>query len=241
MPEDTAKKPQAPATPAVGMRKRQQIASSNKAMFLWVAGASVLVAFAVVISIFLLKQIVFTEKVLIEKNNTIGTLDKNLTAASELDKNVNKLRADKNLTLSRSSASSNNLDVVIDAMPYAADDVALGSSLQTALLTGASIESLNVEAVNGDTGTSDTGTGIDTSNIEQVGNAQPLAFSFKATGSSEQLEDIFDKLNRSIRPIYIVSLQLESAGADNLTATVQAVTFYQPQKTVELNEKVIKP
>jgi hypothetical protein len=236
MAED--KTPQRPAAPAIGVRKRQQIASSNKAMFLWVAGASVLVAFALVISIFLAKQIIFTEKVLIEKNNTIGTLDKNLQTADALDKNVKKLRADKNLTLARSSASDNNLDVIIDAMPYAADEVALGSSLQTALLTGASIESLTVESTNADAAT--TG-GTDTSFLEQVGTAQPIVFSFKATGTSEQLQDVLDRFNRSIRPINILSLQLESAGANNLTATVQAVTYYQPKKTVELTEKVVKP
>lgn len=228
---------QRPAAPAIGVRKRQQIASSNKAMFLWVAGASVLVAFALVISIFLAKQIIFTEKVLIEKNNTIGTLDKNLETASALDKNVKKLRADKNLTLARSSASDNNLDVIIDAMPYAADEVALGSSLQSALLTGASIESLTVESTNTDTVTG----GTDTSFLDQVGTAQPIIFSFKATGTSEQLENVLDRFNRSIRPINILSLQLESAGANNLTATVQAVTYYQPKKTVELTEKVVKP
>lgn len=231
------KTPQRPQAPAIGVRKRQQIASSNKAMFLWVAGASVLVAFALVISIFLAKQIIFTEKVLIEKNNTIGTLDQNLQTADALDKNVKKLRADKNLTLARSSASDNNLDVIIDAMPYAADEVALGSSLQTALLTGASIESLTVESTDVDT----TSGGTDTSFLEQIGTAQPIVFSFKATGTSEQLQDVLDRFNRSIRPINILSLQLESAGANNLTATVQAVTYYQPKKTVELTEKVVKP
>ncbi|MDO8336362.1 MAG: hypothetical protein Q7T74_06300, partial [Candidatus Saccharibacteria bacterium] len=201
--------------------------------------ASVLVAFAVVVSVFLAKQIIFTEKVLIEKNNTIGTLEQNLKTSSELDKNVKKLRADKNLTSVRSSASDNNLDVVIDAMPYKADDVALGSSLQTALLTSATIESLSVESTDSaaESGSSST----DTSALEQVGDAQPVVFSFKATGTSEQLEDILDRLNRSIRPIHVISLQLESAGANNLTATVQAVTYYQPQKTVELKEKVVKP
>src|SRR3990167_5974339 len=104
-------------SPEVGLRKRQQIASSNKAMFVWVAGASVLVAFAIVISIFLVKQIIFTERVLVEKGKTVQTLSDNLKAADDLDKSVKKLRADKKLTVLRSSSSDNNLDVVIDAMP----------------------------------------------------------------------------------------------------------------------------
>lgn len=238
MPDEPAKTQAPAAAPVVGVRKRQQIASSNKVMFLWVAGASVLVAFALVVSVFLIKQIVFAEKVLIEKSNTIGVLDDNIEVSAALNKNVNKLRADRNLALVRSSASDNNLDVVIDAMPYAADEVALGSSLQNVLLTGASIESIDVQPVDG--GSSDTSV-VDTSSIEQVGDSQSIIFSFKATGSSEQLQDILDRLNKSIRPINVISLQLESAGANNMTMSVQAATFYQPQKTVELSEKVVKP
>ncbi len=226
------------ATPGVGMRKRQQIASSNKTMFIWVAAASVLVAFAIVISIFLVKQIIFVERVLIEKNKTIGTLDENLKTANALDTNVKKLRADKNLTLARSGASDNNLDVIIDAMPYAADDVALGSSLQSVLLTGASIESLTIETTNSDTVSESS---VNLVGLAQVGDAQPMVFSFKATGSGDQLKAILDRLNRSIRPINITSIQVEAAGADNLTATIQAVTYYQPLKTVELTSKVVKP
>lgn len=228
-----------PAAPSVGMRKRQQIASSNKTMFMWVAGASVIVAFALVGSIFLVKQIVFTEKILMEKGKTVSNLNENIQAAGELDKAVNNLRANDNLAAARSSASSNNLDVVIDAMPYAADPVSLGSSLQTALLTGISIQSLSVDTPSADGST--VGASTNTSTLQTVGTAQPITFSFKATGSSDQLKDLFDRLDRSIRPIQIMSLQLESAGQGKLTATVQAATFYQPQKKLELQQKVVKP
>lgn len=233
-----AKSTQGPSSPAVGVRKRQQIASSNKTMFLWVAGASVIVAFAIVVSIFLVKQIVFTEKILMEKNKTVGTLDKNIETAAILNKNVKKLRADKNLTLVRSSASDNNLDVIIDAMPYATDNVSLGSSLQTVLLTGISIDAMSVDLSNSDS-TSTSGTSINA--IETVGNSKFMTFSFKVTGSSEQLQGLLVRLNRSIRPIKIVSLQLESAGPSKLTATVQAATYYQPKKTLDLQQKVVKP
>lgn len=229
--------PQRPSSPGVGVRKRQQIASGNKTMFLWVAGASVIVAFAIVVSIFMIKQIVFTEKILIEKNKTVSTLEKNAETADALDKNVKNLRADKNLTLVRSSASDNNLDVIIDAMPYATDNVAFGSSLQTVLLTGISIDAMSVDPSNSSTSTS----GVDTGAVETVGDSRPMTFSFKVTGSSGQLQELLSRLNRSIRPIKIVSLQLESAGPGKLTATVQAATYYQPKKTLDLQQKVVKP
>ena len=49
------------------IHKRQQIEQSSRVMFLWVAGASVIVGFALVISWFLVQQIIFKERVLGEK------------------------------------------------------------------------------------------------------------------------------------------------------------------------------
>lgn len=220
---------------AVGLRKRQQIAASNKTMFLWVAGASVVVAFAIVISIFLVKQIMFSEKILIEKRETVSTLEKNIKSAKELDKNVNKLRANKNLSQLRNKASSNSLDVIIDALPYRADKAALGASLQKVLLTDASIDALDIES---EEGASSDLTAVQT---EQVGTSEPMTFTFKVTGGVDQIKAVLDKLNKSIRPIVITSFQVESAGGNNLTASIQASTYYQPARQFELTEKVIKP
>lgn len=234
---DTPTPPPTQQTSGIGLRKRQQIASSNKAMFIWVACASVLVAFSLVISIFLVKQILFTETVLMEKGKTVQTLKTNIETADDLDKAIKKLRANKNLTAARSSASDNNLDVVIDALPYAEDSVALGASLQKTLLTDISLEALAPQDANS---TTTSGT-IDLTSIEGAGDALPIGFTFKVTGTSDQLEKLFERFNRSIRPMRIVSLQLESAGSGKLTASVEAVTFYQPKKDIKLGEKVVKP
>ena len=59
------------------LRKRTQISKANRTMFLWIAGASALVGFAVVTSIFLGQQLLFNEKVLLEKNKTVSTLNAN--------------------------------------------------------------------------------------------------------------------------------------------------------------------
>ncbi len=177
------------ATPEAGLRKRQQIASSNKAMFIWVAGASVLVAFSLVISIFIVKQIIFTERILMEKGKTTQTLRDNINTADDLDKSVKELRANEKLTSARTISSDNNLDVVIDAMPYDADAEAMGASLQRSLFADTSIESLTVNSPDDETISSSS---IDTSLIETYGDALPITFSFKAVGTSDQLKTLFD-------------------------------------------------
>ena len=62
----------------VTIRKRQQIDSSKKAMFAFVAGAAFIAGIALVVSLFLVRQIVFHTKVLATKQDTITALDKNL-------------------------------------------------------------------------------------------------------------------------------------------------------------------
>jgi hypothetical protein len=77
--------------------------------------------------------------------------------------------------------------------------------------------------------------------IQSVGSTLPITFTFKISGSDNELKALLARLDSSIRPIKIVNLKLESAGPNKINATVQAVTYYQPEKTFELGEKTIKP
>ena len=62
----------------VAIRKRQQIDSSKKTMFFFVAGAAFLAGVALVVSIFLIQQIIFHSKVIATKNGTVSTFHSNI-------------------------------------------------------------------------------------------------------------------------------------------------------------------
>lgn len=222
------------ATPKGGMKKRQQIDHSSRTMFLWVAGASVIVAFALVAAIFIFQNIVFKEKVLSAKNETASKLSQNIETAKELNQEIKLLQGNRTLgQISSSTEKTNNLDKIFAALPYDNDEIAVGSSLESTLLTGLNIENLSVgEQIS----VTETVAPIESSTT----NAQPISFGFKASGTEEQLKELFMKLNRSIRPITINSLQLEPAGDNRLSATVSASTFYQSPTKFELTKKVIK-
>jgi len=223
----------------VGMRKRQQIATISRTMFLWVAGASIVVAFAGVGSIFLTKQLLFNQKIIVEKSKTADTLKKNIDNAKTLNSAVNQLRADRNLSrVPASTATSNNLDKILDALPYEGDYVGLGSSLQSTLLSGIAIDSLTVDATAGNELST---SGVDLSTVEIVGDAQPITFTFKVSGSDAELKTLLGRLDKSIRPIKILNMKLEAAGPNKLDATIQALTYYQPKKVFQLQEETIKP
>ena len=100
----------------VAVRKRQQIDSSRKTMFVFVAGAAFLAGIALVISIFLIQQIVFHSKVIIEKQSTIFRLDKNLESVDELKKNVRVLETNSALNSVKANSENSALQTVLDAL-----------------------------------------------------------------------------------------------------------------------------
>src|SRR5690606_18724144 len=119
-------------TPA--FRKRQQIANTNKTMLIWVAAASALVAVAMVVSYFLLKQLTFNEKVLAEKSATIGTLRNNTEVAPKLQDNIRVLGTNSALESVKSDPEDSALQAVLDALPADANSLAFGASLQRLLI-----------------------------------------------------------------------------------------------------------
>lgn len=223
------------------IRKRTQIAKANRTMFIWVAGVSVIVGVGLVISIFLLQKMIFNEKILAEKNKTIATLTKNNDNISELESQIRVLDSNAALISSKAKSDDQAIQVILDALPSDANSLALGASLQNELLaniSGLTIESLQVDPVIGVESLSpDTVVNASSSS----GSEQPqISFRFTVNGSEGALKEVLTRLERSIRAIDIISLRIESQGTSRLLS-VRARAFYEPARTVELVDKVIKP
>ena len=128
----------------VAIRKRTQVAMTNKFMFIWVAVASVLFGFALVASIFLAQMSFYNEKVLAEKQKTITNLDNNKKAVTDLESNVRILDTNQLLMSLKSQPDDRAVQVILDALPSDANSSALGASVQNKLLSG--IEGLSLLA-----------------------------------------------------------------------------------------------
>jgi len=220
-------------------RKRSQISKANKTMFLWIAGASALVGFAVVASIFLGQKLLFNEKQLAVKNETISTLTANNAAIAELQTQVRVLDTNVSLTKARAKDTDKAIQTILDALPDDANSLALGASLQTKLLAGIpglTIDSLQVDPVDGvetlSSGAVESGTA--------VANATQITFRFSVSGTQDALRQALTNLERSIRTIDITSLQIENQGSTQ-KMTVEARAFYEPTKHVVLHDKVVTP
>lgn len=224
---------------AVAIRKRTQIAQASRTMFIWIAIASALVGTALVVSFFLFQKLSYNEKVLGAKQETVSTLDHNLSVVDELKADVQALDANSALLSARANPTDSALQVVLDALPSDANSLALGASLQNRLLANIegpySLESLQVTPVDGIESLNNSGM-VDASAPTGAGNQ--IAFSFAVKGGQDQLRQVLQNLERSIRTIVVTHLTVETQ-SDGLTLSVEGHAFYEPAKSIELKEKTV--
>ncbi len=219
-----------------GLKKRQQIQSANKSVFLWVTVAAVLVTISLVLSQFLFKEFMFKNRIIGKMMNTNATLDRNIKNYVPLKQEVSKLMANPELAALKVEPTDIALQPIIDAMPTVDDRVALATSLQQAVLakSGVTIESLS-------TNTFTNGGGMATSVKNTASStATEVPFVVRVSGSYDQLKKCFEDMHRSIRPISIQKIVLSGNGT-KLMADIEAVTYYASPKTTALTEEAVKP
>lgn len=224
----------------VTIRKRSQIAKANRTMFIWIAAVSVVIGACGVVGYFLAKEVVYDAKVISEKQKTLSTLRKNNDAVDELKSSIRVLDTNEALASAKSSEEDRALQVILDALPSEANSLAFGASLQNKLLAGIpglSIESMQVEPVAGVEVIegSDTVVSNETDTTEE-GSA--INFQFVVKGDQAVLKQVLSNLERSIRVIQVSSMQISTL-ADGQTLSVSGRAFYEPKKTVELQDKVV--
>lgn len=217
-----------------GVKKRQQIHKANKAVFIWVAIAGVVVAVALVLAQFLVAQFLFNGKIINAQRQTNETLVKNVEQYSPLRTEVSKLIANQRLTSLRVSQDDNALQVVIDAMPTTGDTLGLAASLQQVIFNRSGIK---MEQLSFGEGVSDP---LAASKSSEKEGLNEILFTAKFVGTYDQLKKLFEDMQLSIRPISITSLKM-SGESGNMTAEIQAKTYYAKPPTTDLKKEPIKP
>lgn len=214
--------------------KRKAIADSNKTMFLWVTGMSVVVGMCVVVMIFLGQQIMFKMKVVSELTTTVNDINYNNDHADELLENIRVLSTNSALTNLKANGSESALQVPLDALPADRNTLALGASLQEVLLTG--VDGLKIEsiAIDSDSGATVEGDGADASTT-----TIPISIQLSA-GSASTIKDALSRLERSIRIIDVDGFVLERSDTQ-YEATITAHAYYEPAQELKLQTKTIMP
>ncbi len=207
------------------VRKKQKIQDSNRAMFLWVAGASVVVGFAAVACWFLWQQTDFKLKVIAEKESTANILRANNKAIGTLRDDIRVLQTNSALAAAQTADDENAVQVVLDALPADANSLALGASLQKKLLAGIAgleVDSLTVDPVDGT---------IDTSN--------QISFTLTvSSGDANDLQELLSRFEHSIRVIDIDNMKVDRS-SEGYTLSLTAHAYYEPAKNIELTDKKV--
>jgi len=209
-------------------KKHSLISKNNTRMFVVLAIAGITLSFALVSSITLVKRMNYQAKVINARTKVQKQLKVNIAAVDSL------LAAYKNFDEAAESVigtADSNSKIVLDALPSKYDYPALTTSLEKLLVTG---------------GFSDISiTGADNEATAEQNSTTPapieIPFTITAKGTYANLQALINSLRVSIRPFKIMQLDITASSAgDSTNFTISAVTFYQPEKNLEIPLKEVK-
>lgn len=213
--------------------KHLQIDKSNATMITLIAIASFIGIFSIVASKALLSQRSYQSRVIAAKKQALEQLKKNNEAAEQLRNSYQAFASpDKNIIGGtkdgKGDKDGDNARIVLDALPSKYDFPALAASIQKLLTSN----SYTLDSING--------TDDELNQADNKDSSQPIEIPFQVSVSGNYLavQDMINTLQRSIRPIEV--LQLNITGGSTLTVTISAKTYYQPEQKVEVQTKVVK-
>lgn len=216
--------------------KRLAITKANAQMVGVVAAASFITVFCLIAARTVWSQTRYQARVTSATEKAHQQLQKNLTAFDKLVISYNAFQSAGTNIIGGNPAGSgandgDNAKIILDALPSTYDFPALTSSLEKILTAG----NFNVSSI----------TGTDDQLAQQKNTSSPtpqpvgMPFSFTVTNTDyTAIQQLITVLQQSIRPIQIDSLTL-SGGANDMTLTVNAHTYYQPGKSLDITQKVV--
>lgn len=221
----------------VALRKRQQIDSSKRIMFGVVAIVGFVAGVSLVVSYFLIMQIIYQGKILTIKSDTIDTIKSNIKTVDDLKDNLRVLETNEALKQAKSKEDSSALQVILDALPSEPNADALGSSLQDKIVGGVSGLKLTNLSI------SDPTALLSIPSQVVVGGAQStpsIEFGMTVSGSPDSLKALLARMEKSIRVFDIKALEVSASGG-GLEMKISGKAYYDPTYVVKLETITFKP
>lgn len=210
--------------------KRSLITKANQTMVTATSVAAFLVIFALVASNTLFSQMLYQNRVISAKKTAKSQLVTDLSARDSLVSSYKTFVSPTTNLIGGDSSSSDNAQLVLDALPSQYDFPALATTLEK-LLTSDNLQILSI------TGTDEELTQQSTSSGSS--SPIPMPFQFEVSGSYQSIQSMIASFESSIRPFQIQTIQL--AGTESaMTATISAQTFYQPAVSLKIGSEVVK-
>ncbi len=222
---------------AIISTKRIAISKANAQMVIAVAVASFLSVFCLVASQAVLSQNNYQARVIAKKETAHKQLKQNIDAYSNLAsayRSFNKTSTNVigGNTTGTADNDGTNTKIILDALPRNYDFPALTSSIEKILTDN----HFNIGSITGTDDQLNQQTNVVSPNPQPV----PVPFVFSVNNASYALvQQLITKLQQSIRPIQVDSINL-SGGATDMSLTVNAHTYFQPSKNLSITKEAVK-
>lgn len=198
--------------------------------------AAFVVVFAAVASKTLISQASYQNRVISAKKEALAILEADLDARDTLVASYRTFVATPQNVLGGNPEGSGDQDgdnakITLDALPSKYDFPALATSLEKLI----SSQGLQIMGISG------TDEEITQAANQTEGKPQPIAMPFQVQvgGSYESIQSLVDVFRRSIRPFQIQKIEI-SGDEGSMTATIDAKTFYQPEKSLNIRSEVVR-
>lgn len=216
--------------------KRLLIDKTNSRIVIYTSIAAFMVVFTLVSSNTLIHQATYQNRVIAAKKQAVSQLKTDVQSTSNLvtaykafvSTPQNVIGGDPNGT---GPKDGDNAKVVLDALPSKYDFPALATSLEK-LLTSQNVQ---IQSISG------TDDEVAQSGGDSSGNPQPVPMPFQVSvsGDYQSIQNLIGVFNSSIRPFQVQTM-LISGNESNMTLTMTAQTYYQPEKVFNVSTKVVK-
>jgi len=215
-------------------QKRTQVDKANTRMVITVGIAAFIVVFSLVASHALWARMSHQAQVISEKEKARNQLEVNIETVDELQVAYKAFTETNDNVIGgnpqgQGDRDGNNAKIVLDALPSKYDFPGLTTSLEKVIKA-------NGSDINSISGTDDE---IAQSGDQADGGPVEVPFELSAAGTYQSTQDLLVLLQRSIRPIQIQTLDLSGTNSE-LVMALTAVSYYQPERTLEIQTKVVK-
>lgn len=221
---------------AISSTKRALISKANSRIVVTTAIAAFVVMFSLVASKALLSQASYQNRVITKKKAALTQLKADLNARDSLVNSYQAFVGTSQNVLGGNPDGTGDQDgdnarLVLDALPSKYDFPALATTLDK-LITSQNLQILSI------TGTDEE---VAQANNQSSSTPQPIAmpFEFQVSGKYDSIKKLEDIFEHSIRPFQVQKIEL-SGNEGNMTATVTAQTFYQPEKNLNIKMEVVR-
>lgn len=215
------------------MSKRLQIDKSQATMVGFIAAAVFVAVFSLVSSKALFSQVQYQNKVINKKEDARDTIEQNVDSVGDLVQSYQQfVNASPNMLDGNPKGTGekdgDNARLVLDALPSKYDFPAVTSSVEKIV----NDKKLKLEEI----------TGVDDEvNQKAIKESvvQEMPFQIVVSGTLGNIRQLVSTFEKSIRPFTFTKIELEG-GANDMKATIDMKTYYQPAKALEVKKEVVK-